>query len=99
MHRDYDGIHNKSTRRVLCCRYLEGRDYHTRFPEVLAHTARRSTSGPGASIGEGTRIPDVLAGGTTSRSCRRTPRVSPLVTFGATLGSAGFPPMTSRCEL
>jgi len=29
--------------------------------------------------------PDVCAGGTTSRSCRRTPRVSPLLQLGATL--------------
>jgi len=31
------------------------------------------------------RYPDVCAGGTTSRSCRRTPRVSPLLQLGATL--------------
>ena len=87
--RDYDGIHNKSTRRVLCCRYLGGREASHTLPRGAGATARRSTSGPDASSSEGTGVPDVLAGGTTSRSCRRTPRVSPLVLFGATLCSAG----------
>src|SRR5262245_61032464 len=43
-------------------------------------------------------VTDVLAGGTTSRSCRRTPRVSPLVPFGATLGSPpGQPKLRTSC--
>ena len=40
-----------------------------------------------------------MAGGTTSRSCRRTPRVSPLLRFGATLRSPSPSTDTPRCEL
>ena len=81
-----------ASRRVLCCRYRWGADA-ARDSNDAGATARHSTSGPGRSVSERPRNPDVLAGGTTSRSCRRTPRVSRLVQFGATLGSrlsAGF---------
>jgi len=42
--------------------------------------------------------PDVCAGGTTSRSCRRTPRVSPLLQLGATLTSSPLGSVLG-CEL
>jgi hypothetical protein len=44
------GFTTKSTRRVLCCRYLGGRDLT--LPRGAGATARRSTPGPGRSIGE-----------------------------------------------
>jgi hypothetical protein len=87
----YDGIKKCSTRRVLCCRYRQGAD-SSRASNDAGATARLdvwtwslSSEGPGT--------PDVLAGGTTSRSCRRTPRVSPLLQFGATLQSVSVGPL------
>jgi hypothetical protein len=79
---------NNEKRRVLCCRYRRRADT-SRVTGDAGATARRSTSGPGRSVGEEPGTPDVLAGGTTSRSCRRTSRVSPTNHVGATLC---FPP-------
>ena len=63
-----------------------GRGSLTRDPTMLAlrRGYRRPVPvhRPGAA-----EYPDVCAGGTTSRSCRRTPRVSPLLQLGATLTS------------
>ena len=84
----YDGMKN-STRRVLCCRNRRGADT-SRVSDDAGATARRSTLGPGPHSARN-RKTHVLAGGTTSRSCRRTPRVSPRNQLRATLASRPTP--------
>ena len=92
----YDGIKQIDATRALLS-VSSGRGHHTRFQRCWRYGAALdvwtwSLSGEGPN-------PDVLAGGTTSRSCRRTPRVSPLLQFGATLRSPGSPYPATRCEL
>ena len=83
---------------MLCCRYRQGRGHHTRFQRCWRYGAALDVWAWSLSS-EGPELRDALAGGTTSRSCRRTPRVSPLVQFGATLRSPGSRHHTPRCEL
>jgi len=80
------GFTTNRRERVLCCRYPGGRNRHTRFPVVLAlrRGARRLDLITPSS--EGTDSLTYRPEGRRPRSCRRTPRVSPLVLVGATLG-------------
>src|SRR3954464_12752314 len=71
-----------------------GRGCLTRFQRCCRYGAARRLDLVAQQRGTGT--PDVLAGGTTSRSCRRTPRVSPLLQFGATLQSIPVGPLRAR---
>src|SRR5215212_8339800 len=82
-----------------------GRGHHTRFQRCWRYGAALDVWIWSLSS-EGPATPDVVAGGTTSQSCRRTPRVSPLLQFGATLRVASgqalrlrIPRRASRCEL
>src|SRR5215831_18967022 len=86
------GFTTNRRERVLCCRYPGGRNRHTRFPVVLAlrRGARRLDLITPSS--EGTDSLTYRPEGRRPRSCRRTPRVSPLVLVGATLGCA-VPPL------
>src|ERR1043165_2781018 len=61
-----------------------GRGHHTRFRRCWRYGAALDAEILSLQSARD-KISNVLAGGTTSRSCRRTPRVSRLVQFGATL--------------
>ena len=102
----YDGISNFDATRALLS-VPSGRGHLTRFQRCWRYGAALDVWIWSLSS-EGPRTPDVLAGGTTSQSCRRTPRVSPLLQFGATLRFASgqalrlrspFPQRRTRCEL
>ena len=69
---------------TLSCRYRRGADT-SRDSDDAGATARRLASRSSGSTAEAPGSSDALAGGTTCLSCRRTPRVSPLPQFGATL--------------
>lgn len=82
------GFTTNRRERVLCCRYLGGRNRHTRFPVVLALRRGARRLDLITPISEGTGSLTYRPEGRRPRSCRRTPRVSPLVLVGATLRSA-----------
>src|SRR5678816_3422447 len=74
-----------------------GRGSLTRDPTMLALRRGYRRPVPVHRLGAA-EYPDVCAGGTTSRSCRRTPRVSPLLQLGATLTSSPLGSVLG-CEL
>src|SRR5215471_1171153 len=83
---------NKSTRTRALLSVPRGAEPSHTLPRDAGATARRSTSGPDHSKSEGTDSLTYRPEGRRPRSCRRTPRVSPLVLVGATLGCA-VPPL------
>src|SRR6185436_2741843 len=92
----YDGKSEFDATRALLS-VSSGRGHHTRFRRCWRYGAALDVEILSLRSAKD-KISNVLAGGTTSRSCRRTPRVSRLVQFGATLSWAHLP-RYPVCEL